>query len=279
MNFTRHLAAATPSDPADAIRAYGDFRVSLGHKPVRRGGALLTQPGDNVKMAKTERPIVSLSLAPHRDAQALRDEVAGLPRFTLCPWSTPVCRNVCVSYAGNGGYPSVGRGRALKTAFAAMHPDHFLALVLDDLAHARRKYDDVAVRLNTFSDIAWEDIFPADIFRQTPAYDYTKAGIYRWERAAAVGYHLTLSATERTTVADIHSWVDRGANAAVVFDTRRKDSLPTEWEGIRVVDGDKTDDRLADPRGVIVGLRGKGRLGRGADKRYANDRVFIRSAS
>jgi len=46
--------------------------------------------------------------------------------------------------------------------------------------------------------------------------------------------------------------------------TRRGEELPATYLGIRVVDGDKTDDRTTDPRGVIVGLRAKGAMRKGS---------------
>ena len=34
--------------------------------------------------------------------------------------------------------------------------------------------------------------------------------------------------------------------------------LPSHWQGIKVIDGDDSDLRFQDPRGVIVGLLEKG---------------------
>ena len=52
---------------------------------------------------------------------------------------------------------------------------------------------------------------------------------------------------------------------AVVFATRKGNDLPATWaapwgDTYTVVDGDAHDLRFLDPAGVIVGLRGKGRL-------------------
>ena len=45
-----------------------------------------------------------------------------------------------------------------------------------------------------------------------------------------------------------------GVNVAVVF---RKE-LPSTWNNVEVIDGDKTDLRFLDGRGKIVGLTAKG---------------------
>ena len=37
------------------------------------------------------------------------------------------------------------------------------------------------------------------------------------------------------------------------------DVVPTEWLGLKVIDGDEHDLRFIDPVGVIVGLKAKGK--------------------
>jgi hypothetical protein len=49
-----------------------------------------------------------------------------------------------------------------------------------------------------------------------------------------------------------------------VFDTKKGADLPATWNGITVIDGDISDLRFLDPRGVIVGLRGKGEARKGS---------------
>jgi len=50
-----------------------------------------------------------------------------------------------------------------------------------------------------------------------------------------------------------------GMNVAVVFSTKKGQTLPETWNGHRVIDGDVTDFRFTDPTGVVVGLRAKGK--------------------
>ena len=47
-------------------------------------------------------------------------------------------------------------------------------------------------------------------------------------------------------------------NLAVVFD-----EIPSMWQGMPVISGDEDDLRFLDPRGVWVGLRGKGEAKKG----------------
>ena len=46
-----------------------------------------------------------------------------------------------------------------------------------------------------------------------------------------------------------------GGNVAVVF----RNQLPKTWKGFEVVNGDDTDLRFLDKRGVVVGLIEKGK--------------------
>lgn len=262
MNFTNHLSTATiTADSREALRNYNDFRATLGHGKVSHGKAIMTQPTDNLKLAKTARPVFGLSLAPHRDVEHIMGaEISAVQGFNLCPWSTPACRASCVSYAGNGEYPKVQRLRAVKTAFAVVAPGDFLSLLLADIDRAADKAPNGMMRLNTFSDIAWERFLPAEVFTRLAAYDYSKGGIRRFRAAREVGYRIVLSVSERTNLSAMDSWLAEGATAAVVFGTKRGEALPETFRGHRVIDGDASDDRLADPTGVVVGLRAKGRL-------------------
>jgi len=91
-------------------------------------------------------------------------------------------------------------------------------------------------------------------------YDYTKN--IRRALAYAAGqypanYHLTFSRSE-SNADDVARALLAGVNVAVVF----RKALPATWGGRPVIDGDAHDLRFLDPRGVIVGLRAKGRAKR-----------------
>ena len=87
-------------------------------------------------------------------------------------------------------------------------------------------------------------------------YDYTK--VIKHTKLNLIGrYSVTLSRTETTTDNTIHDAIKSGVNVAVVFDTKKGQDLPIKYLGHRVIDGDLTDNRFLDDRGVIVGLREK----------------------
>jgi hypothetical protein len=67
-------------------------------------------------------------------------------------------------------------------------------------------------------------------------------------------YHLTFSRKENNQ-AMVELIAKMGGNVAVVF----ADKLPATYLGKPVIDGDETDLRFLDGKGVIVGLKAKGK--------------------
>jgi hypothetical protein len=66
-------------------------------------------------------------------------------------------------------------------------------------------------------------------------------------------YHLTFSRSEHNDK-KCEMVLAMGGNVAVVF----RNQLPKTWKGFQVVNGDDTDLRFLDKRGVVVGLIEKG---------------------
>lgn len=222
---------------------------------------LLTDPSSNFKLNKSVTPTYGLALAQ-----------ANLSGYNVCRFSTPECRAHCVAFAGNGAYPAVIAARIVKTQFLMGDPQSFLALLVHEIDKAVVKHGRINVRLNTFSDIPWERVAPWLFTRWGDAvafYDYTKD----WSRGDAVdgdrlpmNYHLTYSASERTTRDDIRWMVASGASVAVVVRVKKSEPMPEHFSAwavdIPMIDGDKTDDRTLDA-GVVVGLRPKGTMRNG----------------
>ncbi len=82
-------------------------------------------------------------------------------------------------------------------------------------------------------------------------YDYTK--IPRPWRRTLPNYHLTFSFSG-ANLTDALSALQHGINVAVVFQRQ----LPSTWNGYPVINGDESDLRFIDAKGVIVGLKAKG---------------------
>jgi len=241
MNRLLRKAQLQPGgDVKEARNAWASFRTRNQWGAV---APLLTPPSSNVKLGKGVGSY-GLSLAP--------DRLSG--DYQVCPHSTRVCRAHCVAFAGKGTLPAIIAARTLKTRFLGGEPQQFITLLSHEIGKPLVK----VVRLNTFSDITWEEHVPW-LFEEHPNvqfYDYTK----HVGRVTPPNYHLTYSASERTTNETIASLVGHGQNVAVVFSPSRTKPLPESWLGCPVVDGDTTDARYLDPTGVVVGLRAKGTL-------------------
>jgi hypothetical protein len=185
-----------------------------------------------------------------------------------CAASTPACRELCLNTAGNPATLATklrartNRTRALY-AHRAAYIDALIAEIGTHVATCRASETLPAIRLNGTSDIAWHRIAPKifAVFPDVQFYDYTKVYKRLFEKLPN-NYRLTYSYAEHNTPADARALVNKGLNVAVVFALTPKSPMIDEWHGMTVIDGDVSDYRAADPRGVIVGLRAKGRARR-----------------
>lgn len=189
---------------------------------------------------------------------------ADLSGVNLCPYSSPGCRAACLNTAGRGAFKSIQESRVIKTLGFLNNREGFIEQLHDDIKALRRLAFRLGltpvVRLNGTSDITWERVAPELMHANSDIqfYDYTKyPPTARISRPA--NYHLTYSASEETGILDVRAALDAGLNVAVVF---RADELPSTYFGHLVIDGDAHDLRFLDPRGVIVGLKAKGKAKR-----------------
>jgi len=217
--------------------------------------------GDGDSNPKTELNVVEtrgFSMTPHK--------LGGLG--TVCSFAT-TCIDPCLNETGQGPMNSTRRARLARYALFFIARDW----LVDKLIREIRSFgaglpagDIGGVRLNMFSDIAWErygviDALPDNVV----AYDYTKNP----KRAAAQPYNLTYSYDG--TIESEHyarTLLARGINVAAVFHENLKtvcgsasanQRLPERFLGVDVIDGTLTDWRPADPKGVVVGLKLKAR--------------------
>ena len=118
-------------------------------------------------------------------------------------------------------------------------------------------------RLNGTSDIAWEKYEVQDgknIFQMFPNvtfYDYTK--MLNRKGRALPNYHLTFSAADGND-ADVAKAIEQGYNVATVFGIKKNSPMPETYNGLPVFNGDDSDLRFLDPKGVVVGLYARARL-------------------
>jgi hypothetical protein len=179
--------------------------------------------------------------------------------MNTCASSTPECRQACLYTAGRGRFDSVRYGRIRKTRWLARDRESFveeLKLNVTRLVTRACKLRlQPAIRVNGTSDLPWLAQELATAFPEVQFYDYTKHP-KPWLRTLP-NYHLTFSHSGRN-VQDCMESLQHGINVAVVFTTRRGESLPQTWNGFPVIDGDLHDCRFLEPKGVVVGLRAKG---------------------
>jgi len=184
---------------------------------------------------------------------------ASLSGLNVCPKSSAGCRAACLFSAGRGRFYSINRARVVKTLAYHFDTPRFILTVKKSikslLVKAKNKGLTPVVRLNGTSDILWER--NSDIIQSYPHvifYDYTKI-VKRLNFPIPANYHLTVSLSE-SNESDARDALAKGYSVAAVFRTAE---LPETFLGYPVVNGDSTDLRFLDPRGVIVGLKAKGK--------------------
>ena len=192
---------------------------------------------------------------------------ADLSGYQTCPKATAGCKAACLNTAGRGGIFKKGentnviqqaRIRKTKRFFEAR--EQFmqeLALEIQStIKYAEKKGLIPVFRLNGTSDIAWEKIRVGqyrnmmEAFPTVQFYDYTKVV----GRTIPSNYNLTFSAADGNDH-DVYRAIEQGYNVAAVFDK----GLPEHYLGLPVIDADDTDLRFLDPKGVIAGLKAKGK--------------------
>ena len=193
---------------------------------------------------------------------------ANLSGKEVCPKRTAGCTNACLNTAGRGGIFKKGestniiqQARIRKTKQFFENRQAFLQeLVIEitkTIKSAEKKGLIPVFRLNGTSDLSWEKyevISGKNIFQMFPEvqfYDYTK--ILGRKVSHIPNYHLTFSKADGNDM-DVRLAASNGMNVAAVFY-----KLPETYIGRPVINGDETDLRFLDPKGVIVGLKAKGK--------------------
>ena len=164
----------------------------------------------------------------------------------------------------------IQQARIRKTKSFFENRVEFMATLVKDIELAikqSKKMDLVPVfRLNGTSDLAWEkyevvrngklfrNIFTA--FPEVQFYDYTKVLGRKVKEYS--NYQLTFSAADGND-SDVLKAMNEGLNVAVVFGIKKTLPMPVDYLSRPVFNGDESDLRFLDPKGVIVGLYAKGK--------------------
>lgn len=178
----------------------------------------------------------------------------------LCVYASKGCIFACLETAGMGVFPVVREARMNRTMFFVNNQKEFLSQLEKEISDAEkianRAKMKCAIRLNVLSDVAWHKLIDFSKWPNIQFYDYTPNTprmIQFLQGKLPKNYHLTYSRKENNQAA-VEVVSAMGGNVAVVFD-----KLPREYLNKRVVNGDETDVRFLDGKGVIVGLKAKGR--------------------
>jgi hypothetical protein len=151
----------------------------------------------------------------------------------------------------------IQRARIRKTQYFFNNREAFMGDLVSDIMkavnYARRKGLTPVFRLNGTSDLSWEKYatpYGADnIFTQFPTlqfYDYTK--VLGRKVQHLTNYHLTFSKADGND-ADVAEALMQGMSVVAVYD-----AIPAG-----VPSADLDDLRFLDPRGIMLGLKAKGR--------------------
>ena len=202
---------------------------------------------------------------------------ASLSGKNTCPKATAGCMAACLNTAGRGGMYKKGestnaiqQARIRKTNLFFQERDAFFEFLIKDIKLAIKQSAKIGLvpvfRLNGTSDLSWEKygftdngVFYSNIFARFPNvqfYDYTK--VLGRKVFGIANYHLTFSAADGND-ADVLSAMIQGMNVAVVFGIKKTLAMPESYKNRSVFNGDESDLRFLDPKGMVVGLYAKGK--------------------
>ena len=205
---------------------------------------------------------------------------ADLSGKETCPKRTAGCTAACLNTAGRGGMFKKGentnmiqKARIRKTKYFFEDRDGFMKDLYHDIVKAKkfaeRKGLIPVFRLNGTSDLSWEkyevgttgmNLF--QLFPTTQFYDYTK--VLGRKVKGITNYHLTFSKADGND-ADVAEALLQGMSVVAVYD-----KIPAG-----VPSADETDLRFLDPKGVMLGLKAKGR----AKKDYSGFVIRVKEAA
>jgi hypothetical protein len=173
------------------------------------------------------------------------------------------CTSACLNTAGRGGMFKRGentnmiqKARIRKTQYFFNNRAEFMKDLYADICKGIRLANKLGLepvfRLNGTSDLSWEkyemtegkNVF--EVFAGIQFYDYTK--VLGRKVKHIENYHLTFSKADGND-ADVAEALMQGMSVVAVYD-----AIP---EG--VPSADETDLRFLDPKGIMLGLKAKGK--------------------
>ncbi len=234
-----------------------------------------------MNLLSTGNPKILKGLKSGYNTYILHLAPAKLSGYNTCPKATAGCEAACLNTAGRGGMFKKGentnaiqKARIRKTKMFYENRNEFFNLLVKDITLAIKQSEKKGLipvfRLNGTSDISFEKygftiaydgytIEYANIFERFPNvqfYDYTK--VLGRKVKDIKNYSLTFSAADGND-SDVMKAIAQGYNIATVFGIKKTEPMPETYNGLPVFNGDESDLRFLDPKGVVVGLYAKGK--------------------
>jgi len=245
--------------------------------------SVLGEPGSNAKTDKNFIPTLTHNLSPA--------DTSGV--INVCPGAGN-CKKTCLHWAGNPVFMDNKKAKRIRQTIAfSRDQNSYLEMLSVAIVRALTKFEgrQIAIRLNTTSDIKWEELsfnLSPDVadfiltkfgIKLAPGrhnsilelfldfnirwYDYTKLK-RNWQKCRDLDYHLTASFDGHSNAANHKICVDainNGVNVAAAFNIRKSQPLPERVNllgfSLPVLDGDLSDSRFDDIAGCLIGLRFK----------------------
>lgn len=222
---------------------------------------LSTNNAKTIKGLKKNYMTYIMYLAPHTQNSK---------GINLCSHASEGCVKSCLFSSGTARFEKVQNGKTNKSEYFLSDRANFLLQLDKELTKIKKKHLDSdvipVIRLNGTSDIRFEKfkvregktIF--ELHSDIQFYDYTKNHL-RFNGDLPINYHLTFSLSE-TNYDKAIELLNKGVNVAMVFKT-----VPTQYKGFNVTNGDEDDLTFLHPKGTILGLRYKFATGKNGSQK------------
>ena len=216
------------------------------------------------KLLSTANPKIQKGTAKGYLSFILHLAPADLSGRETCPKRTAGCTAACLNTAGRGGMFKRGettnviqKARIRKTEYFFSDRDAFMMDLYKDIQKAIKFAERQGLlpvfRLNGTSDLSWEkytvgstDMNLFQLFPTVQFYDYTK--VLGRKVSQYFNYHLTFSKADGND-SDVAEALLQGMSVVAVYD-----KVPAG-----VPSADEDDLRFLDPKGIMLGLKAKGR--------------------
>jgi len=217
---------------------------------------LLSNGSTNAKTSKNSIKTFILYLSPYN---------LNSKKINICPKASEGCAAACLYSAGRGAFSNVQKARQNKTEYYLNDKIGFINnlsnQIIKEYNKAKKGNYKIAFRLNGTSDLdfvyllqKYASLNITDLKDFALFYDYTAILGKAKKYLNHDNYFVTFSRKENN-----HDEVDEaiklGVNVSAVF----SDDLPKTYKGVKVIDGDKSDILMTYNKGVILGLKAKGK--------------------